>query len=54
MNIDEILDGLQKAVEEMKEERKRMIKLEETASKLSTEADMWFAEQGQELPEKGE
>lgn len=54
MNIDEIIDGLQKAVEEMKEERKRMIKLEETAINLITEADMWFAEHGHELPEKGE
>ena len=53
MNIDEIIDGLQKAVEEMREERKRMITLEETVINLITETDQWFAEHEHELPEKG-
>ena len=54
MNIDEIINGLRKAVEEMEEERKRMIILEETVINLITEADIWFAKHGHELPEKGE
>ena len=54
MNIDEIIDGLQKAVEEMREERKHLIAMEENVVNLITEVDMWFAEHGHELPEKGE
>ena len=54
MNIDEIISGLQKAVDEMKEERERMITLEETVINLITETDQWFAEHGHDLPEKGE
>lgn len=54
MNIDEILAGLQKAVEEIDEERKRLITLRETVVNIITEADMWFAEHEHELPGKGE
>ncbi len=52
MNIDEIIDGLQKAVDEMKEERERMIRLENQVSTLITEAERWFAEHAHELPER--
>ena len=53
MNIDEIIDGLQRAVEEMREERKRMIALEDTVINLITKTDQWFAEHEHELPERG-
>ena len=53
MNIDEIISGLQKAVDEMKEERERMSHLEAQVSTLITEAERWFSEHAHELPEKG-
>lgn len=53
MNIDEIISGLQKAVDEMKEERERMSHLEAQVSTLITEAERWFSEHANELPEKG-
>ena len=51
MNIDEIIDGLQKAVDEMAEEREHLITLEESVINLIAEANLWFAEHGHELPE---
>ncbi|MBQ1790455.1 MAG: hypothetical protein II008_09765 [Oscillospiraceae bacterium] len=53
MNIYEILDGLQKSVDEMKEERMRMISLEERVMSLIEQTEQWFAEHAHELPEKG-
>ena len=52
MNIDEIISGLQKAVDEMKEERERMICLENKVNTLITETECWFAEHAHELPER--
>lgn len=52
MDIDEIIDGLQKAVDEMEEERNRMINLEEQVNDLITITKLWFAEHEHELPEK--
>ena len=54
MNIDEILDGLQKAIDEMTEERERVISLEKQVSTLIAETERWFVEHARELPEKGE
>jgi hypothetical protein len=54
VNIDEIIDGLQKAVEELKEEREHIINLEENVNELITKVELWFAEHIHELPEKGE
>lgn len=54
MNIDEIIDGLQKAVDEMREERKRIEILEETVLSIISEAESWFEKHEHELPEKGE
>lgn len=53
MNIDEIIDGLQKAVDEMKEERERMLSLEDQVNTLITETELWFAEHAHEIPERG-
>lgn len=54
MNIDEIIDGLQKAVDEMQEERERMICLENKVNTLIAETERWFAEHAHELPEREE
>jgi hypothetical protein len=54
VNIDEILAGLRKALEEVDEERERMARLKETIVNIITEAYMWFAEHEHELPEEGE
>lgn len=51
MNIDEIIDGLQKAVEEIEEERERMIILEESVANLIAETKSWFVKHEHELPE---
>ena len=51
MNIDEIIDGLQRTIEEMKEERKNLIRLEEKAASLITAANLWFDKHWDELPE---
>lgn len=51
MNIDEIIDGLQKTIEELKEERKHLIRLEQNAASLISMAQMWFEEHEHELPE---
>lgn len=51
VNIDEIIDGLQKTIEELKEERKHLIRLEQNAASLISMAQMWFEEHEQELPE---
>lgn len=53
MNIDEIIDGLQRAVEELKKEREKIVNLEESVNDMITKAEMWFAEHIHELPEKG-
>ena len=53
MNIDEIIAGLQKAVEEMRQERRRLDIMEETVLSIIAEADAWFEAHGHELPKKG-
>ena len=52
MDLDEIVDGLQKAVDEMREERERMILLEDQVKALITETERWFAEHAHEFPER--
>ena len=51
MNIDEIIDGLQKAIDELKEERERIARLEEKVRSLIAITNLWFDEHGHELPE---
>ena len=53
MNIDEIIEGLQRAIDELKEEREYLISLEEQVRSKITQAEMWFAEHADTLPEKG-
>ena len=51
VNIDEIIDGLQRTIEELKEERKNILRLEESAASLITMANLWFEQHGHDLPE---
>lgn len=51
MNIDEIIDSLQKAVDEMEEEREHMTRLKEHVIALIAETNLWFAKHEHELPE---
>ena len=53
VNIDVIIDGLQKAVDELKEEREHILQLEQKTNNLITAAQLWFDEHWHELP-KGE
>ena len=51
MNIDEIIDGLQKAIDELREERERIARLEEKVRSLIAITNLWFDEHGHEIPE---